>query len=174
MNFKIKIVFIFALALMLLSGQGYAEFYKYKDSNGVSHFTDNLNEVPVDQRPNVGRYKEADDALSPVQRYKKQQREKAARRKAEKRSGKTPPEKKKSAYSSKQLAQLEKNKATLEQEKSELVKEQQALFKFNIKLADEAQIKAHKRKAVKLNKRIRAYENKRQLFELKVAKYHSE
>ena len=172
MNFKIKIVFLFTLALMLLPGQGYAEFYKYKDSSGVSHFTDNLNEVPVDQRPNVGRYKEADDALSPVQRYKKkQQREKAARRKAEKHSGKTPPEKKKSAYSSKQLAQLEKNKAALKQERTALVKEQQALFKFNIKLADEAQIKAHKRKAIKLNKRIRAYENKRQLFELKVAKY---
>ncbi|MDM8541347.1 DUF4124 domain-containing protein [Desulfococcaceae bacterium HSG9] len=170
MNVKIKIVFLFALVLMFLPSQGYAESYKYKDSNGVSHYTDNLHEVPEAQRPNVEIIKEADDALTPAQRYRKQQRERAARLKAQKRSGETYVKKKKPAYSARQLAQLKKKKVALEQERTALVKEQQALFKFNIKLADETRIKAHKRKVVKLNKRIRAYENKRQLFELKVAK----
>ncbi|MDM8556041.1 DUF4124 domain-containing protein [Desulfococcaceae bacterium HSG7] len=168
MNFKIKTVFLFVLVLMFLPSQGYAKLYQYKDSNGVLHYTDNLHEVPEEQRPNVVIIKEADDALTPLQRYKKRQKEEAARLKAEKRPNKTAPEKK--AYSSKQRSQLEKKKAALEQERTALVKEQQALFKFNIKLADEVEIKAHKRKVVKLNKRIRAYENKRQLFELKVAK----
>ncbi len=174
MNFKINIVFLFALVLMFLPSQGYAKFYKYKDSNGVSRYTDNLNEVPEDQRPNVVIIKELDDALTPLERYKKRQREKAAQRKAEQRSGKTYVKKKKPAYSAKQRSQLEKKKAALERERTALVKEQQALFQFNAKLADEAKIKAQERKANRLNKRIRAYDRKRQQFEVELAKYHAE
>ncbi|MBF0450180.1 MAG: hypothetical protein HQK75_05720 [Candidatus Magnetomorum sp.] len=36
----------------------FAEFYKYKDSNGVLRFTDNLAEVPENQRKGVDKYKE--------------------------------------------------------------------------------------------------------------------
>ncbi len=31
----------------------FAQFYQWKDKNGVKHFTDNLLEVPKDQRPNL-------------------------------------------------------------------------------------------------------------------------
>ena len=176
MNPKISIAILFILVLVLavLPDLGHAEFYKYKDTKGVWHFTDNLNEVPEDQRPDVRRYKEADDTLTPLQRYKKRQSEEAVRRKAEKRSGKHLTKKKKKIYSSKQRTLLEKKKASLEQEKTALVKEQQSLYKFNVKLADEVGLKVHKRKVAKLNRRIMAYEKKRQRFELEVAKFNSE
>ena len=35
-----------------------AEIYKYRDQNGVLRFTDNLTEVPIDQRENIQQYQE--------------------------------------------------------------------------------------------------------------------
>ncbi len=34
----------------------FAEYYSFIDSNGVKHYTDNILEVPVDQRPNLNVY----------------------------------------------------------------------------------------------------------------------
>jgi hypothetical protein len=36
----------------------FADYYKYRDQDGVLRFTDNLGEVPADQRPKVERYHE--------------------------------------------------------------------------------------------------------------------
>ena len=44
--------------LLTVSSICFAEFYKYKDSNGVLRFTDNLAEVPENQRPKADIYKE--------------------------------------------------------------------------------------------------------------------
>jgi len=169
---NIKITFLLTLALMLLPVQGSAEFYKYKDAGGVWHFTDDLYEVPEEQRPHVGTYTEADDALTPMEKWKKQRAEED-KRKTEKGSAKTLPGKKKKTVSPEKKAWLEKKKASLEHENATLVKEQQALLKFNINLADETRLKVHKIKVAKLNKRIKAYEKKRQAFELEVAKFHA-
>ena len=169
---NIKITFLLALALMLIPVQGNAKFYKYKDAGGVWHFTDDLYDVPEERRPHVGTYTEADDSLTPMQKWKKQRAEEA-RHKTKKGSAKTLPEKKKKAYSPEKMTRLEKKKASLEHEKATLVKEQQALLKFNINFADEIRLKVHKIKVAKLNKRIKAYERKRQAFELEVAKFHA-
>jgi len=168
---NIMTTFILALALMLFPVQGRAEFYKYKDAGGVWHFTDNMNEVPEEQRPDVGTYTEAIDALTPMQKWKKQRAEED-KRKPEKSSAKTLPEKKKKTDSPEKKARLEKKKSSLEHENATLVKEQQALLKFNINLADETRLKVYKIKVARLNKRIEAYERKRQAFELEVAKFH--
>ena len=52
-------ILILFLSLMLIPGLCFAEFYKYKDANGVLRFTDNLGEVPKDQRENIQEYKES-------------------------------------------------------------------------------------------------------------------
>jgi chromosome segregation ATPase len=44
--------------LLTVSTTSFADFYKYKDSNGVLRFTDNLSEVPESQRPKADIYKE--------------------------------------------------------------------------------------------------------------------
>lgn len=42
---------------LLIPVAAFGEFYRYKDENGTMRFTDNLLEVPVDQRPKI--YKES-------------------------------------------------------------------------------------------------------------------
>lgn len=54
------------LAVLLFANPVLGEFFKYRDSNGVLRFTDNLAEVPPDQRPKAKSYKEADDYLTPA------------------------------------------------------------------------------------------------------------
>jgi predicted transcriptional regulator len=55
----IKLFPIIGLVLIIIvSSICFAEFYKYKDSNGVLRFTDNLAEVPEGQRPKADIYKE--------------------------------------------------------------------------------------------------------------------
>jgi len=44
--------------ILFVSSISFAEFYKYKDLNGVLRFTDNLSEVPEEQRPKADIYKE--------------------------------------------------------------------------------------------------------------------
>ena len=46
------------MALLFLTPSASAEIYKYRDTNGVLRFTDNLAEVPVDQRGNIEAYQE--------------------------------------------------------------------------------------------------------------------
>jgi hypothetical protein len=46
------ILIIFFLSTSIL----FAEYYSFIDSNGIKHYTDNILEVPVDQRPNLNIY----------------------------------------------------------------------------------------------------------------------
>ncbi len=156
------------LILLLAPSLAFAEFYKYRDENGALIYTDDLAKVPEDQRPKVSTYQEAEDLLTPVEKYKKRQQEAAARGQSEG----VKPKKKKRNLSSPKRTELEKNRTALLQEKAELVNKQQALSKFNYRRADYIQIKVHKKKIAKLNKRIQAYEKRRQEFELEVAKYN--
>jgi len=54
MNRIVTILLVLLVLPMLVS----AEIYKYRDQNGVLRFTDNLTEVPIDQRKNIEQYKE--------------------------------------------------------------------------------------------------------------------
>jgi len=58
MKHKKLMIIINIVLILLVSSLCFAEFYKYKDSNGYLRFTDNLAEVPEDQRPKADTYKE--------------------------------------------------------------------------------------------------------------------
>ena len=55
MTNRIVTLFLVLLVLPMLVS---AEIYKYRDQNGVLRFTDNLTEVPIDQRENIEQYQE--------------------------------------------------------------------------------------------------------------------
>ena len=48
----------FVILLFLVSNSSYAEYYKYRDKNGVVRYTDNPLEIPKDQQENVKAYRE--------------------------------------------------------------------------------------------------------------------
>lgn len=48
--------FMVVLIVLLVPAMAGAEFYKYRDANGVLRFTDDITEVPVDQRAKLKEY----------------------------------------------------------------------------------------------------------------------
>ena len=51
-------ILILMTLISMISIPACAEFYKYRDANGVLRFTDNLMDVPEDQRENLKSYTE--------------------------------------------------------------------------------------------------------------------
>lgn len=57
MEYLLRIVF-FLILCMTLAFSLSAEVYRYKDAKGISHFTDNILDVPADQRKTAEVYRE--------------------------------------------------------------------------------------------------------------------
>ncbi len=47
------------IAAMVFAGPAFAQFYKYLDKQGVVRFTDDINQVPQDQRAAARSYSES-------------------------------------------------------------------------------------------------------------------
>jgi len=144
-----------------LSTPAIAEFYQYTDESGVLRFTDDLAQVPEDQRPKVKKYLEPDDSLTPEQRAQKAldaRQEPAAEEKVE-------------SLGNRYLAEfdrLDKKKAGLDQRYNELAKEKNGLTKVKEEISSETELKAYNEKIVSLNKRITAFEKEREAFSKEV------
>ncbi len=123
-----------AFSIVLAFGAGIpspsvAEFFKYKDENGVTRFTDNLADVPEDQLEAVQGYKEADDFLTPQQREEKRRKRDAdmqssrtsARKKNEQRKLNEAGIKEKLAREAKKTG-IDQKTADLDKKKAELKK----------------------------------------------------
>jgi len=117
-------LFSLCLAVLLFANPALGEFYKYRDSNGVLRFTDNLAEVPLNQRPKAQSYKEADDYLTPAQ---KRERAQKARRKAAAEAKKA----KQGSFEVQQAKRMDLNKmrTQLDTEYGELIREKKELAK---------------------------------------------
>lgn len=152
------------MVLMLIPTLSHAEFYKYRDASGVLRFTDNLAEVPEDQRPKVQSYKEPDDYLTPEQ--------KAAKLKAASTSGDTASTNKKTTSLEKTQAtriDLNKKKMALDQEYGELMKTKEALMAAeNDAMKTVEGTREHREKITRLNLRIVDFEKRRKAFEKEV------
>ncbi len=148
------------LVVLLSANPALGEFYKYRDDSGVLRFTDNLTEVPVNQRPGAKSYKEADDYLTPYQ--KKAQAEKK-RREAEAAAK----EEKLSTFEDQQEQRMNLNKTrtVLDTEYGELMREKKVLAKEKAQATTPDLQKAYKKNVNALNKRIIAYEGRRNQYE---------
>lgn len=163
-------VSIIALIVLLLSPTpAFAEFYKYRDANGVLRFTDNLAEVPQDQRPNVSRYQQVEDfqapAAQPPEATEANQREK---RESESESGRQ------AAEISARYKELNQKKAALDQEYTELTAAQQALAEERKSANTNSEVTALNQKVQQLNERIAAFEQKRSDFEQEVKAFNEQ
>ena len=152
------------MIVMLIPTLSHAEFYKYRDASGALRFTDNLAEVPKDQRPKVQKYKEPDDYLTPEQ--------KAAKLKAARESTDTASPGQKTTSLEKTQAtrmDLNKKKMALDQEYGELMKTKEALMAGeNEAMKTQEGTRAHREKVTRLNLRIVDFEKRRKAFEKEV------
>jgi hypothetical protein len=148
------------LAVLLFANPALGEFYKYRDNNGVLRFTDNLAEVPLNQRPDAQSYKEADDYLTP---YQKMERAEKARREAEMAAKET----KQMSFEAQQdqRMNLNKTRTELDKEYGELMRAKSALKKEKAQASTLEQQKAYKKGVNALNKRIIVYEGRRDQYE---------
>ncbi len=131
-----------------------AEFYKYRDANGVMRFTDNLAEVPVDQRPKVTSYSEPDDFLTPEARKKKEVAEVQAA------AAKAAPDASLEDIQEERM-RLNRLRVELDEEYGGLMKDRQTLEKMKAEAKDDTDREAYRDGVIDLNKRITAYETKR-------------
>ncbi len=155
------------LTVLLFANPALGEFFKYRDSNGVLRFTDNLAEVPLNQRPGAKSYKEADDYLTPQQ---KKERAEKARREAEMEAK----AEKQDSFETQQGRRMDLNKTRLDLDKEygELMREKKALKKEKEQAATPEQQTAYKKRVNALNKRIIEYESRRNQYEENIKSFN--
>lgn len=138
---------IIVIIAMAFAAPAFAEFYRYVDEHGNVMYTDDLSNVPPDQRDKVKPYEESESASLPVE-----------------------PEKAESPETEKadMTRELEKERQRLQEQEKALNQEYEDLMKMRSRLNEEkgtavtnAQIKAYNQQIINFNRRIQAYEEKR-------------
>ena len=155
------------LICMWLPSSALAEYYQYRDQNGVLRFTDNLADVPEDQRQQIESYTESEDFVMTEEESLEYLQDTSVQEETG--------EDMEGAYQSEEtetgrddnLAQLKKLnqvKAALDEEFAELMEEKQALlqYKDSKKNMSVKEAKAYQKKVTLLNQRITDFEERRQ------------
>lgn len=138
---------IIVIVAMAFAAPASAEFYRYVDEHGNAMYTDDLSNVPPDQRDKVKPYEESESVPPPVEPKKAES-----------------PETQKADMTS----ELEEERQRLQEQEKELNQEYEDLMKMRSQLNEEkgaavtnAQIKAYNQQIIDFNRRIQAYEEKR-------------
>ncbi len=152
-NCILKIIVGFSCLLILCSGSVSAEYYyKYTDQNGTLHFTDNLNEVPVNQRVDENQFDEIKQEASPLNGNESET--------ADDSTGENT------------IQALNKEKRSLEAIHEKLFSKITSLKKERSSAKTQEAVSAHEKKVTALNKEIAAYEKQRAAFDLKLKKFN--
>lgn len=149
-------IFLLLVALLLIPMPVFAEFYKYKDANGVLRFTDNLLDVPKDQRENIQIYKEV-VTPEPESEISDAQKEDAALKNQNNRA-----------------EQINNERVALEQSFKDLDAERKSVLESPPGPQEQEAYEAHKKRIEAFNAKIKAYEEQRKMFQAKVDAYNAE
>lgn len=147
----------------------YAEFYRYKDKNGVIRYTDDLSQVPQEQREKTETYESEVSKPDSGKGVIVEGGEETSEDSGIETDEIDVPEGKDVA----QLEKLNKKKAALDKEYSDLVKEKDELVKSKEGIKKGYELKAYNEKIVDLNERISAFEKKRQEFAKEVDAFNA-
>jgi len=164
-------VLIAVMLMFIVAATASAEFYKYTDENGNVHFTDDINQVPPDQRQKLQRYEESasQPGEAPPAAQSKQPQEAQA-------ESSLP-----GGEDEGQAKSLEETRKQLDAMKNELDGEYKALKQEQAKLAAEksktktrADVLKYNKKVESLNQRIKAYEKKSKEYQSLVNDYNQQ
>ena len=148
------------LVIMFMHTPALGEFYRYVDKSGHVKYTDDLSQVPEEQRPKAKAYIESkgiqeektDDSViveeEPVQSSRQQFDLVKSR--------------------------LDKEKLELEKEYEGMMKEQKALSEEKKTAKTRIQIQKHNKKALKFNETVAAYEKKKKALDDEIRKFNAE
>jgi len=170
------------LICMWLPSSVLAEYYQYRDQNGVLRFTDNLADVPEDQREQIERYTESETFVmteeesledlqdTSVQEETGEDMEGAdqSEETGEDMEGADQSEETETGRDDNlaQLKKLNQMKAALDEEFAELMEEKQVLlqYKDSKKNISMKEARAYQKKVTLLNQRITDFEERRQAY----------
>ena len=133
-----------------------AEFYKYRDANGVLRFTDNLMDVPEDQREKLQSYREV------VTPEEKPQISESAQNAAALKNRNN------------RIEQMNGEREALAQTFNDLETERKAILESEPDPQDQKVYEAHRQRITTFNEQIKAYEEKRKQFQVKIDAFNSE
>lgn len=157
-----------------------AEFYRFVDEKGKVHFTDDLANVPVEQRPKVYEYEEPYDQSAPEEgtERKEPQTEGPEEDLKETEEVRLQTEVPTTEAQTTQAPAIEGEEKTLEQKLREtgarLTIEYQALMKERERLDEIATRKLTRADQRELNKRIREYNSRTEDYEKRRAAFNKE
>lgn len=166
MNF---VRWLISLSLLLFSMSASAEYYRYLDKNGNVHYTDDLTNVPENQRTDINEYTGIQD--NAYDQEKDEQKAEQSQPIIEKEEGKNKPD----------INDFSEIKKRLDQEKERLDEEYRALMEEKEEITTEknknrskSQAKKYNQVILEFNDRIEDYERRKRLFNEEVEKYNSQ
>jgi chromosome segregation ATPase len=142
-----------------------AEIYKYRDAQGVTHYTYDLGEVPEDQRPGIETYEE--ETASVVESPQEGQNGEVSAGESENNPADNVPP----PVDEQQIEELTQKKKDLDAEFAGLMEEKYTLIKEKEKLADSlagrdtAAVAEYDKKVEALNRKIADYQKRRDAFQ---------
>jgi len=184
---------IVAAVLFLFSIPAHAEFYQYKDDNGVVHYTDNYSTIPAPYRSQVESHAETPpDATREAATAKPQasEKEKSAppawnqdsEEEKETQDNVVPEpteasaeggqKESKTEWLKEQRAGLLKRKEQLDRQHENLIKERQELQSKRDKMEEPAEIEAYNQKVQELNEKITQYQEKQSALKSEIESYN--
>lgn len=154
---------------MWLPSSVLAEYYQYRDQNGVLRFTDNLADVPEDQRQQIESYTESEDYVMTEEESPEYLQDTSVQEETGEDMVGADQDEETETIRDDNLAQLKKlnqMKAALDEEFAELMEEKQALLQYkeskkNISIKE---AKDYQKKVTLLNQRITDFEERRQAY----------
>ena len=156
------------ISIVLFSMSASAEYYRYVDKDGNVHYTDDLTNVPENQRTDINEYTGFQDGSNDQE--KDEQKEETPQPLLEKEQVKNKPDMDKFFEIKKQLDQ---KKEKLDEEYKALMEEKKDIEKNKNKYRSKSQAKKYNKTILEFNEKIADYERRKKLFNEEVENYNS-
>jgi len=147
------------LIILFFSTTVSAEFYKYVDKNGNTHFTDDFNKVPEDQRAGLKGYEESESNTNINNDTEKEDALKIY-------AGEEETETLEEFHS-----RLNKTRLQIKQELEDIKNEKEQLKNNKKNIKTEADVTKFNERAKAINKKQKALDKKHEAFEIERKKY---